>query len=63
MLFKNAISWFEIPAIDMDRAQAFYETIFQISMIPMAKGDVGHVGDVMLLYGLSKITWQFFHQQ
>ncbi len=24
---KNAISWFEIPVTDMDRAQAFYETV------------------------------------
>ena len=23
----NAISWFEIPVIDLDRAQAFYETV------------------------------------
>lgn len=34
MTFKNAISWFEIPATDLDRAQRFYETIFGISMIP-----------------------------
>jgi predicted enzyme related to lactoylglutathione lyase len=32
---KNAISWFEIPATDLDRAQKFYETIFEIKMIPM----------------------------
>lgn len=31
----NAISWFEIPATDIDRAQQFYETIFQIKMQPM----------------------------
>ena len=36
MTFKNAISWFEIPAIDLDRAQKFYETIFNIQMIPLA---------------------------
>ncbi|MDP9929267.1 VOC family protein [Variovorax paradoxus] len=24
---QNAISWFEIPVADMDRAQAFYETV------------------------------------
>ena len=30
---KNAISWFEIPAIDINRAQQFYETIFQIKLI------------------------------
>lgn len=31
----NAISWFEIPVTDLDRAQQFYETIFGISLIPM----------------------------
>src|ERR1700748_3179116 len=35
MTFKNAISWFEIPATDLDRAQKFYETIFDIQMITM----------------------------
>lgn len=32
---KNAISWFEIPTTDIDRAQKFYETIFGISLMPM----------------------------
>jgi predicted enzyme related to lactoylglutathione lyase len=32
---QNAISWFEIPATDLGRAQKFYETIFGITMIPM----------------------------
>jgi len=27
---KNAISWFEIPATDLDRATKFYEAIFGI---------------------------------
>lgn len=35
MSFKNAISWFEIPATDLDRAQKFYEAIFQLQLIPM----------------------------
>ena len=35
MAFKNAISWFEIPTIDLDRAQKFYETIFGTSLIPL----------------------------
>lgn len=35
MIFKNAISWFEIPAVDLNRAQKFYETIFEIEMIPL----------------------------
>ena len=32
---KNAISWFEIPATNLDRATKFYETIFGIEMIPL----------------------------
>ena len=32
---NNAISWFEIPATDLPRAQKFYETIFNIQMVPM----------------------------
>ncbi|MBS1917979.1 MAG: VOC family protein [Bacteroidetes bacterium] len=35
MTYKNAISWFEIPVSDINRAQKFYETIFDISMIPL----------------------------
>ena len=31
----NAISWFEIPATDIDRAQKFYEAVFNIQMQPM----------------------------
>ena len=32
---KNAISWFEIPATDLSRAQKFYETIFNITLSPL----------------------------
>jgi uncharacterized protein len=32
---QNAISWFEIPTTDINRAQQFYETIFGISLMPM----------------------------
>ncbi len=35
MNFKNAISWFEIPSTDLDRATKFYETIFNTKMVPM----------------------------
>jgi uncharacterized protein len=31
----NAISWFEIPATDLERAQKFYEAIFGINLIPL----------------------------
>lgn len=32
---KNAISWFEIPAKDLDRATRFYEAIFGVTLIVM----------------------------
>lgn len=35
MQFKNAVSWFEIPTKDINRAQKFYETIFEMKMIPL----------------------------
>jgi uncharacterized protein len=35
MSFKNAISWFEIPASDLARAQKFYETIFDLKLNPL----------------------------
>jgi len=35
MTFKSAISWFEIPTTDLDRAQKFYETIFETQLFPM----------------------------
>jgi predicted enzyme related to lactoylglutathione lyase len=31
----NAISWFEIPTTDINRAQQFYETIFNIKLNPL----------------------------
>lgn len=35
MTQKNAISWFEIPAKDLNRAQKFYEKILDITMTPL----------------------------
>ncbi len=32
---KNAISWFEIPTTDINRATKFYETIFGIKLTPL----------------------------
>lgn len=32
---KHAISWFEIPTKDLSRAQKFYETVFNIKLVPM----------------------------
>lgn len=35
----NSINWFEIPSADFQRAQAFYENIFQIEMHTMRMGE------------------------
>lgn len=32
---NNAISWFEIPSVDLDRATKFYETIFNVQLQPL----------------------------
>jgi len=32
---KNAVSWVEIPASDLDRARQFYESLLDIEMEPM----------------------------
>jgi len=32
---QNAISWFEIPSTNLERATVFYETILDVSMIRM----------------------------
>lgn len=35
MVQKNVISWFEIGTTDLDRATKFYETVFEVALIPM----------------------------
>ncbi len=35
MTQQNAISWFEIPTVDLERAQKFYEEILGINLIPL----------------------------
>jgi predicted enzyme related to lactoylglutathione lyase len=37
-LVKNAISWFEIPVLDFDRAKKFYSAIFNYEMPEMEMG-------------------------
>lgn len=32
MIHKNAISWFEIPTLDLSRAQKFYEDVLDVRM-------------------------------
>lgn len=33
--FNHAISWFEIPVANLERATAFYETIFHTKLMPI----------------------------
>lgn len=40
MIFKNAISWFEIPSTDLNRAATFYETIFDIKLNPLETPEI-----------------------
>src|SRR5664279_2619639 len=40
MVFKNAISWFEIPSTDLNRAAKFYETIFDITLTPLVTPEI-----------------------
>ncbi len=35
----NSLNWFELPALDINRSQKFYETIFDTKMEPMEMGD------------------------
>ena len=35
---KNAISWFEIPSIQLDKAQAFYEAVLECKLRREAMG-------------------------
>jgi predicted enzyme related to lactoylglutathione lyase len=34
-MMKHAIDWFEIPTVDLERACAFYEKIFEFKLQPM----------------------------
>lgn len=44
---KNAVSWFEIPVSDFDRAKMFYQKIFDFEMPEM---DMGGIRMGILLY-------------
>jgi predicted enzyme related to lactoylglutathione lyase len=34
---SNALNWFEIPALDISRAKAFYEKVFDVKMMDMGE--------------------------
>lgn len=63
---KNAISWFEIPAIDLARATTFYETIFGLSLIvmdmPNIKMRMFPLDDMMTQVGGAVVDSGGFHK-
>ena len=63
---QNAVSWFEIPATDLERAQKFYETIFAIDMIPMDMPDMRMrmfpIDDMMTGIGGALVDSNGFHK-
>ncbi len=62
---KHAISWFEIPTKDIDRAQQFYETIFEMKMVPLdnpaLKMRLFPLDDVMTGVGGSIVQTEGYH--
>ncbi|MEM8965580.1 MAG: VOC family protein [Bacteroidota bacterium] len=38
---KNSINWFEIPVRDLDRAQSFYEQLFDAPLTPKEPDETG----------------------
>ena len=63
---KNAISWFEIPATDLSRAQNFYETIFGITLsaldLPNIKMRMFPLDDMMNQVGGAIVDSGGFHK-
>jgi uncharacterized protein len=63
---KNAISWFEIPATDLDRAAKFYETIFRISLhsldLPNIKMRMFPLDDMLSQVGGAVVDSAGFHK-
>lgn len=48
---KNAISWFEIPTTQLDRAQAFYEAVLER---PMRREDMGPSQGAVFAYDMAQ---------
>lgn len=63
---KNAISWFEIPTVDIERAAKFYEEIFSISLakldLPNIKMRMFPLDDMMTQAGGALVHSNGFHK-
>jgi len=51
----NAINWFEIPVLDMDRAKHFYQVVFSIHLQDMNMGDY-HMAMFPMEMGSGKVS-------
>ena len=64
---QHAISWFEIPTTDINRAQKFYEAIFSITMVPMdlpnIKMRMFPLDDMMTQVGGAQVDSGGFHKE
>ena len=62
---KHAISWFEIPSVDLDRATKFYETIFSLKLFlrdtPNIKMRMFPLDDMMTSIGGAVVHSDGFH--
>ncbi len=63
---NHAISWFEIPTTDLNRATQFYESIFGISLFPMDMPNIQMrlfpVDDMLKSIGGALVFSEGFHQ-
>jgi predicted enzyme related to lactoylglutathione lyase len=63
---KNAISWFEVGTTDLDRATAFYETIFGVKLtsldLPNIKMRMFPIDDMMTQVGGALVHSGGFHK-
>ena len=66
MAFKDAISWFEIPAVDLQRATLFYETIFNTKLnsvdMPNIRMRMFPLEDMMTGIGGAVVDSNGFHR-
>jgi uncharacterized protein len=63
---QHAISWFEIPATDLDRATRFYETIFGVTLavldMPNIRMRLFPLDDMMTQVGGAVVDSGGFHK-
>ena len=63
---QHAISWFEIPATDLERATRFYETIFGVSLavmdLPNIRMRMFPLDDMMTQVGGALVDSGGFHK-